>query len=138
MMPVDATELQHLLQASQYSDYKSQKLLSQLRDGFDLGYRGPVNRVSEAKNIPLSIGSPTECWNKIMKEVKAKRYAGHFTQEQLPFKYFVQSPIGLVPKAGGKTRLIFHLSHDFRDAECEKLINYHTCVQLSTMIWTMQ
>ena len=29
-----------------------------------------------------------------------------------PFDYFIQSPIGLVPKDGGKkTRLIFHLSY---------------------------
>ena len=45
-----------------------------------------------------------------MKEVKEKRYAGPF--EQIPFSNYIQSPIGLVPKDGGKkTRLIFHLSH---------------------------
>ena len=45
-----------------------------------------------------------------MKEVKAKRYAGPFTD--IPFDNFIQSPIGLVPKDGGKDcRLIFHLSH---------------------------
>ena len=45
-----------------------------------------------------------------MKEVKEKRYAGPF--EQIPFDNYIQSPIGLVPKDGGKdTRLIFHLSY---------------------------
>ena len=45
-----------------------------------------------------------------MKEVKLGRFAGPFKDP--PFKYFVQSPIGLVPKDGGKdTRLIFHLSY---------------------------
>ena len=45
-----------------------------------------------------------------MKEVQAGRYAGPF--EELPFEYFIQSPIGLVPKdQGTKTRFIFHLSH---------------------------
>ena len=45
-----------------------------------------------------------------MKEVKAKRYAGPFKKN--PFVDFIQSPIGLVPKDGGKdTRLIFHLSY---------------------------
>ena len=49
-------------------------------------------------------------WNKVMKEVKAKRYAGPFTK--IPFDHYIQSPIGLVPKDGGKDmRLIFHLSH---------------------------
>ena len=45
-----------------------------------------------------------------MKEVKENRYAGPF--EGVPFKNYIQSPIGLVPKDGGKqTRLIFHLSY---------------------------
>ena len=45
-----------------------------------------------------------------MKEVKEKRYAGPF--RKVPFKNFIQSPIGLVPKDNGKEfRLIFHLSY---------------------------
>ena len=32
----------------------------------------------------------------------------------------------LVPKAGGKTRLIFHLSYDFGDSEQSKSFNWHT------------
>ena len=45
-----------------------------------------------------------------MTEVEAKRYAGPF--EKVPYKYFIQSPVGLVPKdKGKKTRLIFHLSY---------------------------
>ena len=51
-----------------------------------------------------------ELWNKVMNEVELGRYAGPF--EQPPFDYFVQSPIGLVPKdKDKKTRLIFHLSY---------------------------
>ena len=49
-----------------------------------------------------------------MNEVKEKRVAGPFAQ--IPFNNYVQSPIGLVPKAGGKTRLIFHLSYDFSNS----------------------
>ena len=45
-----------------------------------------------------------------MKEVKEKRYAGPFAM--ISVEYYIQSPIGLVPKDGGKsTRLIFHLSY---------------------------
>ena len=45
-----------------------------------------------------------------MKEVQLKRYAGPF--KNIPFENYIQSPIGLVPKDGGKkTRLIFHLSY---------------------------
>ena len=50
-------------------------------------------------------------WEKIMKEIAHKRYAGPF--EEIPFENFVQSPIGLVPKASDQTRLIFHLSYHF-------------------------
>ena len=46
-----------------------------------------------------------------MKEVRLKRVAGPYNT--IPFDNFIQSPIGLVPKDGGKqTRLIFHLSYD--------------------------
>ena len=38
---------------------------------------------------------------------------GPFTR--IPFKNYVQSPVGLVPKAGNQTRLIFHLSYVFGD-----------------------
>ena len=52
-------------------------------------------------------------WEKLMKEVKNKRTAGPFPE--INFKNFIQSPIGLVPKSGNKTRLIFHLSYKFSD-----------------------
>ena len=42
--------------------------------------------------------------------MKEKRYAGPF--EKIPFNHYIQSPLGLVPKDGGKdVRLIFHLSY---------------------------
>ena len=41
------------------------------------------------------------------------RYAGPYELHNMPFSNFIQSPIGLVPKANGKTRLIFHLSYEF-------------------------
>ena len=45
-----------------------------------------------------------------MAEVKLNRDAGSFIEP--PFEFFIQSPIGLVPKdQGKKTRLIFHLSY---------------------------
>ena len=47
-----------------------------------------------------------------MREVGEGHFAGPF--QQTPFDNFVQSPIGLVPKDGNKTCLIFHLSYDFQ------------------------
>ena len=61
-----------------------------------------------------------------MKEVKQKRVAGPF--DCVPFSNYIQSPIGLVPKAGGdghETRLIFHLSYDCRK-DGNKSVNFHT------------
>ena len=63
-------------------------------------------------------------WNKIMAEVKEKRVAGPF--EAIPFTNYIQSPIGLVPKKENKTRLIFHLSHNFSDREDDYSLNYFT------------
>ena len=51
-------------------------------------------------------------WEKLMKEVKLGRVAGPF--REIPYYNYMQSPIGLVPKAGNKTRLIFHLSYEFK------------------------
>ena len=85
---------------------------------------GSMKRKHESANIPLKIGSELDLWNKIMKEVKESRYVGPYTQP--PFQSYVQSPLGLVPKAGNKMRLIFHLSFDFGEAEKDKSINYHT------------
>ena len=59
-----------------------------------------------------------------MKEVKEERYAGPF--EDIPFDNFVQSPIGLVPKQGNKTRLIFHLSYNFSEQLQDASINAST------------
>ena len=75
-----------------------------------------MKRKNTARNLPFHIGDSFEMWTKIMKEVKERRYAGPFVESELPFSDYVQSPIGLVPKAG-LTRLIFHLSHDFSDTE---------------------
>ena len=78
--------------------------------GFSLGYAGPIKVRRKAPKLKLRVGSPIELWNKIMTEVKAKRYAGPY--EKVPFKHFIQSPVALVPKdKGKKTRLIFHLSY---------------------------
>ena len=57
-----------------------------------------------------------------MKEVKALRSAGPFNR--IPFdEGYVQSPVGLFPKAGNQTRLIFHLSYDFKNSF--KSINHY-------------
>ena len=78
------------------------------RNGFDLGYRGPNEVQFRSPNLKFTVGSKVILWNKVMKEVENKRYAGPY--KKIPFENFIQSPIGLVPKDKNKTRLIFHLS----------------------------
>ena len=56
-----------------------------------------------------------------MKEVGEKRIVGPFAE--IPFANYIQSPIGLVPKAGGKTRLIFHLSFAFSERPEDQSVN---------------
>ena len=122
--PINVDKLEQYLRETRYDAAESQFLLNGFRDGFDIGYRGPTNRRDRSQNIPIKVGSKLEIWEKIMKEVKLKRYAGPFTEP--PFKNFIQSPIGLVPKAGGQTRLIFHLSYDFKGGDMAKSLNHFT------------
>ena len=120
--PVKVDELVRLLKLSSYNEKEIEFLRMGFTTGFDIGYEGPINRQSVSENIPLKIGSKEELWNKLMKEVKLRRVAGPY--KKIPYKNFIQSPIGLVPNDRGlKTRLIFHLSYDFKD---DKSVNYYT------------
>ena len=122
-----------MLIEANYCKTKTSKLIKGFKEGFDIGYCGPMQSVSESENIPLKIGTQGEMWNKVMKEVKEKRYAGPFTKQQFPFKNYIQSPIGLVPKAGNKTRLIFHLSYNFGEEEHQQSLNYQTPHDICTI-----
>ena len=108
--PVNAQVFRELLAEAGYPPDKIQYIHNGFHQGFDLGYRGPENIRQVSRNLPFTVGSQTELWNKIMAEVKLGRYAGPYVH--VPFEHFIQSPVGLVPKdQGRKTRLIFHLSH---------------------------
>ena len=95
--------------------------------------RGPQNRRDVSENLPFRIGTPLDLWNKVMKEVAECRYAGPYTLENLPFDRYVQLPLGLVPKAGNKQRLIFHLSYDFGDLPHHKSVNFFTPQELCSV-----
>ena len=129
--PIDVDRLRYYLGISKFDQFKSKELVKGFTEGFDIGYRGPKNRQDSVENIPFTIGSESEMWEKLMKEVKLKRYAGPF--EKCPYKYFIQSPIGLVPKAGNQTRLIFHLSYNFGEETDQKSVNFHTPDDLCTV-----
>ena len=112
--PVDADQLKSLLIESKYCPQKTEFLVKGFREGFSIGYEGDENVKQSSPNLQFHTGDETILWNKVMKEVKAKRYAGPY--DRIPYDTYIQSPIGLVPKDGGKdVCLIFHLSHPRKD-----------------------
>ena len=122
-------ELCKLLLESSYNKKDMDFLINGFSQGFDLMYQGPCERQDKSANIPFrGVGDKWDMWAKIMKEVDLKRFAGPY--QDPPFRFFVQSPIGLVPKAGNKTRLIFHLSYDF---EMNKSVNHHIPHEVCTV-----
>ena len=130
MSPVDFLALESILRHTKFDKDKSNFLVSGFRDGFDLGYRGPKHVKRFAPNLKFTVGNSTILWNKVMDEVKLKRYAGPYLHP--PFEYFIQSPIGLVPKDGNKTRLIFHLSYP-RHKSKNISVNANTPSELSSV-----
>ena len=122
--PVNADIFKILMREADKDEQQIEFLVSGFKQGFDTGYCGPTQRRHTSRNLPFRIGTPLDLWNKVMKEVEAKCYAGPFTESDLPFQNFIQSPLGLVPKAGGIMRLIFHLSYNFSDNETDNSINF--------------
>ena len=109
--PVNHDVLESLLKQSNFDKSETEFLIDGFKNGFSIGYEGPEDVKITSPNLKFrEVGSPIELWNKVMKEVKEERYAGPF--QSIPFDTYIQSPIGLVPKDGGKnTRLIIHLSY---------------------------
>ena len=105
--------MQQLLQNTNYDRDKSNYLVKGFTEGFKLEFQGNRDWTEFANNLPLRIGDNKDLWNKVIKEVGEDRYAGPYELHNMPFSNFIQSLIGLVPKANGKTRLIFHLSYEF-------------------------
>ena len=108
--PVNPDVFECLLKESNYDPAKTKFVVNGFRHRFSLGYRGPTKIKLNSPNLKLNVGDEIELWNKVMKEVRLKRYAGPF--KTVPFHSYIQLPIGLVPKDNGQnTRLIFHLSY---------------------------
>ena len=119
--PIQIDNFERLLNQSSYDTVKTDFLIDGLKNGFKLNYRGPREVTVRSPNLPFRTGNKIDLWNMVMKEVRLKRYAGPYPQP--PFKHYIQSPIGLVPKDGGKKmRLIFHLSYP-RDGKSSVNIN---------------
>ena len=121
-----------LLKETRYPEDERKFLIEGFTNGFEIGYRGNMKARMTALNLKLN--SPQEriiLWNKVMNEVKLKRFAGPY--KDIPFKetHYIQSPIGLVAKDGGKDhRLIFHLSYPHGKGT---LVNDNTPDELCTV-----
>ena len=109
MTLLNVAKFEELLKCSQYNPDETKFIIDGFTNGFDIYYDGPTECQSYAQNIPITVWSTQELWDKIMKEVKLGRYTESF--DKVPYDNFIQSTIGLVPKAGNKIRLIFHLSY---------------------------
>ena len=125
--PVKPQMLGQMLTETGYNEKKKDFLVNGFTNGFELQYAGPLNCVKRlAPNLKLRVGTKKELWNKVMTEVQLGRFAGPF--DEPPFEYFVQLPIGLVPKdQGKKTRLIFHLSYPRSGDSVNSGIPHETC-----------
>ena len=70
VMMIKVERLKYWLEVSNYDETKAKELINGFTHGFDLGYERVEQRRDFAKNIPLSIGTETDLWNKVMKEVE--------------------------------------------------------------------
>ena len=131
VMPVHIDCLAKELHRTNYDRSETKYLIQGFTNGFDLGYEGSWEWKDRSENIPLSkeVGTHMDLWEKIMKEDKLKRFSGPY--REIPYQYFVQSPVGLVPRAGNQSRLIFHLSYDFKGGG--KSINFHIPDKICTV-----
>ena len=91
-----------------YDSSETKILVASFRQGFDLGYRGPV--CNEAMNNLLSTRSRPEIMGQLLgNEVEKGRILGPF--DRPPFTDFRVNPLGFVPKrTPGEYRLIVDLS----------------------------
>ena len=64
--PLNVNHFEDLLYQSGYPKEKANFLVDGFQNGFDIGYKGPVHRRSQSDNIPLTIGTDVDLWNKIM------------------------------------------------------------------------
>ena len=74
---MDPDEFERLLNGTGYDPTETKFIVDGFRNGFSLGYQG--NPQIRLKSPNLRTNGPEEIkiiWNKVMKEVSAKRYAG--------------------------------------------------------------
>ena len=74
--PVLADELERLLIQTEFDPIRTQFLINGFKHGFSIKYQGPTQVTRSAPNLRLRVGNKIQLWNKVIKEVKNKRFAG--------------------------------------------------------------
>ena len=105
--PINAEILKQLLIESNYAVEEIDYIFNGFTKGFSLEYQASTEVKQSAPNLKLRVGSKLELWNKMMAQVKDKRFAGPF--KEIPFQYFIQSPVGLVQKIMGRRPDLFSI-----------------------------
>ena len=83
VMPVQVNVFRDMLVRSNYDRAETQFLIEGFSKGFDIGYQGPVLRQDVSRNLPFMVGNKFVLWEKIMKEVQLKRYAGQYEKNSI-------------------------------------------------------
>ena len=89
--PVKGDCLRELLTQESYDAEKIDYLYTGFTQGFSLGYDSNPWVQKTSDNLKLRIGNLTEMWNRVMKEVKDKRYAGPYTSPLLNISFSLLS-----------------------------------------------
>ena len=127
--PIRVDVLEKYLKEANDDPVETKFLVEGFRNGFSICYNGPRNIKVRSRNLPLTrCGSEVDLWNKMVKEVNLGRFAGPF--KEIQFDNYYQSPVALVWKSNGDTRLIFHLSFPRNK---KSSINYNTPRHLCTV-----
>ena len=107
--PVNIDLLVNLLEELEYDAGEIEFLREGFTNGFDIGYEGPQKRKSTSENIPLTVGTHVELWNKLMKEVKLGQVAGPY--KEIPFENLFNPQLDLSLNLGVTRLGSFSICH---------------------------
>lgn len=109
------TPLRHSQFESELANHPNKALVSKLlkgiRQGVNIGYRGPRGPTN-TRNLASAHKHPEVIESELLKEVNHGRIKGPFNERPLPALRC--SGLGVVPKKGNKWRMILHLSAPFK------------------------
>ena len=109
--PIKASTLKNILDECGYDKSKTNQLYHGFQEGFTLGYEGDPHVKLTAPNLKFRIGSELELWNKVMKEVQAKRYAGPFKERLNLRMVSYNHQLDWYPKIGANKLNLFSICH---------------------------